>query len=243
MSLMGMLGGADSTGIFADVAEATGLDERLAEAGMEALYPAIATKLAERCNEDPGLVGRLSTLLSEDSGAADEGVVDGKAILAEIYGSQRSATAALKKAAPDLPATAVSKLAPLSAVAVAASAQQQGSALTLTGARTAAGSGSGGIVETILSALIKSAIQGALRQLTSSLTRRTGSTSRSPSRSKRKTSTRKTSTRKASTSKTKAKSKAKSTSSRSRKKTSSTRSKSSSALEDILGNILGNSRK
>lgn len=244
MSLMSVLSGADADPIFADVAEATGLAPETARHGLEAMYPAIASALTARIQDDPRLMSRVSGLLAEDSGAEDEAVVDGKAILVEIYGSQRAATAALKKTVPDLPTTALSKLGPIGAVAVAAAVQQQGSALTLTGALPAAGAGSGGIVETILSAIIKSAIQGALRQLTSSLTRatrtrRTGSTSTS----KRKTRT-KSSTRTKSKPKSKStRSKTKSATTRTRKKASSTRRTSTSALEDILGGILGTTRK
>jgi hypothetical protein len=215
MSVMGMGGGNGDQQLLAEVADATGLAPEIVRQGLDGLVPEISATLSRRLKEDASLAGRLSALLATDSGAEDEATFDGRAILAAIYGSQKAASAAMKRAASGLPASALAMLAPISAVAATAASLQPDGAMTLTGAASAAGSG-GGILGTFINAVIAGAIQGALRQV---LSKR-----RSSSRSQSSTKRRKTTKRK-------------STGTRKR------RSSSASALEDILGGILGTKRK
>lgn len=225
MTLMGMFDTTDGNRLFVQVGEAAGVDPGTARRSMDMFCPVIAAALQDKVADDPELVDDLMELLQDNSEpgiATEEAHVDGKAMLAAIFGTQKAATAALKDHADGIPAKAVPKLAAIAAVTVvAAVAERTGAApMPLAGVQTAAGGG-GSIVGTVLNALIAGAIQGVVRQLTAK--------KRSSSTRTRSTTTRR---------------KRKTTTSRRRKTTASrSRTTGSISLEDILGGIFGKSGK
>ena len=114
----------------------------------------------------------------EDFSAADpddltdaEAIDDGVAILEDIYGSGDAAIAALRGLAGDVDGAGFGKLAAISATSVVAAMAQSGSAaMPLTGAQQAIGGG--GIIDILVSSMIKGAVQAVTRQLASKRRRR-----------------------------------------------------------------------
>jgi len=225
MGLMDILRSAQDGQFFANAGQAAGVDPKLAEDALGRMGAAIAGQLHKRA-EDPDALEKLLDLLEDGDGDAflDESnfmddpelVADGEAVLADIYGSATTARKALAIAPKD---AAMNKLAAIAASAVLAvlsrqyaQPQRQG----LVGEQRAAGNGDehGGILSTIIEAVVKGAVQGATRQL-------------APKRRRRRTTsifgtTRKSTPRKRTT----------------RKKRSGTFS-----LDQIFGEILGNLRR
>jgi hypothetical protein len=225
MGLMDILRSAQNGQFFANAGQAAGVDPKLAEDALGRMGAAIAGQLHKRA-EDPDALEKLLDLLEDGDGDAflDESnfmddpelVADGEAVLADIYGSATTARKALAIAPKD---AAMNKLAAIAASAVLAvlarqyaQPQRQG----LVGEQRAAGNGDehGGILSTIIEAVVKGAVQGATRQL-------------APKRRRRRTTsifgtTRKSTPRKRTT----------------RKKRSGTFS-----LDQIFGEILGNLRR
>lgn len=174
MALIDMLASAQGGAFFANVAAATGLSAAATKTAFAALGPAIAGQLKDKAEADPQAFEDLLDLL-EDGGDADlddrnsmtgaEAVADGNAILTDIYGSRNAAIVDMRRLAGSIPEAPLEKLAALAATAVlAALARSHAKAMPLAGAQTAADSG-GGILDTIVSALVKGAVQGVARQL------------------------------------------------------------------------------
>lgn len=225
MGLMDILRSAQDGQFFANAGQAAGIDPKRAEEALGRMGAAIAGQLHKRA-EDPEALEKLLDLLEDGDGDAflddsnfmddPELVADGEAVLADIYGSATTARKALAIAPKD---AAMNKLAAIAASAVLAvlarqyaQPQRQG----LMGEQRAAGNGEehGGILSTIIEAVVKGAVQGATRQL-------------APKRRRRRTTsifgtTRKSTPRKRTT----------------RKKRSGTFS-----LDQIFGEILGNLRR
>lgn len=242
MNLIRMLEGAQGGHFYATVAASIGADAEATRAAMESLCPSIAQELQTRAAEDDGLMQALMEVLEdgsqgpplEDAGALThaEAIKDGEAILEDVYGSLAAAESALRAAAPDISGAAFPKLAAISATAVVAALVQAQMPMMLTGAQPAMSGG--GILGTIVDALVKGVMQEATRQLkrrttsrwrssrTSSRKRKTAATKRATAR---KSTTRKTTTRKASA----------------RKKAPGRRS-SSISIEDIFRDIFGSNR-
>jgi hypothetical protein len=172
MSFMSALAGTESGNIYMAAAVAAGVDPAEAEHGMAAMSPAIARKLKARAEADPEAFEDLLDLLEDNGDAVDaesiagpDAISDGNAILTDIYGSRNSAITEMRQVAGDLPETALSKLAAISATAVLASlARAHTQAMPLAGTSQAMGDG-GGLLSTIVSAVIKGAVEGASRQL------------------------------------------------------------------------------
>ena len=235
MSLMAVFDDHAGNAMLADVATVAGSDAATVRIGLDQLCPAIAERLQEQLQDDPELADDLADLLEDNvsqSVAGEDAIVDGKAMLAALFGTQKEAKAQLAAAAPDLPKKVVEKLAPIAAVTVIAAVAQQTRPVALTGVQTAASSTGGGIMGTLINAIIASAIKGVIRQLTSP-------------RSYRKTSTRKRTTSSRTKSRKSSSTKRRSTKSTSRRKTSSRSSSTRSrrnpsiSIEDILGGLFG----
>jgi hypothetical protein len=218
---MNLLGRKEQGELAQQLGQISGLRPEQAQVAMDELARLAAQQLQKAAAADPELMGRLDDLLDGDGevalGGADA-VVDGKAILGELYGSQRAALAALAGAVPEVPAGAIGRLAPVAAASVVAAVLQQRRSQPQGGALTAVGGG-GSLIGSIIGALVAGAIQGAIRQISASA-RRSTSTRRTRGTTKRARTTRKKS-----------------------KKTSATntsRRTSTVSLEDILGSIFGN---
>ena len=174
MGLIDILAGAQGGEFFANAGHAAGLDAPAAQQAIAGMAPVIAAQLRKRA-EDHEAFEALLDLISDGEGDAflddahliadPEVVKDGNAILTDIYGSKAGALKALRPQASSLDESALGKLAPITASAVlAALVRSNKGAQYLTGAQQAADEG-GGILSTIISAVIKGAVQSATRQL------------------------------------------------------------------------------
>lgn len=175
MALIDMLARAQDGAFLANVATATGLSAAATKTAVAAIGPAIAGQLKNKAEADPHAFEDLLDLLEDGGGTADlddrdamtgaEAVADGNAILADIYGSRNAAIVDMRKLAAHIAEAPLEKLAAIAATAVlAALARSHATAMPLAGAQTAAAS-NGGILDTIVSALVKGAVQGVVRQL------------------------------------------------------------------------------
>ncbi|NJO32575.1 MAG: DUF937 domain-containing protein [Rhodospirillales bacterium] len=173
MSFLNAIAGSQSGGIAEAAAAAAGVSVAEAEQVITAMSPVIARQLKAKAEANPEAFEDLLDLLEDnandidaDAIAGPEAVSDGNAILTDIYGSRNAAITEMRKAAGDMSESALTKLAAISATAVLASlARSHSGAMPLSGAQTAAGDGGGGLLGTIVQAVIKGAVQGAARQL------------------------------------------------------------------------------
>jgi hypothetical protein len=200
MALMDILRGAQNGEFFANAGRAVGVDAAVAERSLSEIAPAIVVELRERAQDAQAFEGLLD-LLEDGNGDAflDDGslmddpelVSDGKAVLADIYGSTAAAQKALAIGPDDV---ATQRLAAIAASAVlAALARSYNRPLSLTGAQQAASQeAQGGIFSTIVEAVIKGAMQGATRQLAPRRRRRRRYSSYFGTRTKRRTRRRST---------------------------------------------------
>jgi hypothetical protein len=183
MAVVEILRSAHDGEFFANAGRAAGVDAAQAERALSTLTPAIALQLRKRA-EDPQTFEALLELLEDGNGDVfldDESLMDdpelvsdGKAVLAEIYGSAAAAHKALAIRGDD---AATQQLAAIGASAVlAALARSYNRPLGLAGTQQAAGGGEqGSIFSTIVEAVIKGAMQGATRQLAPKRRRRSAS--------------------------------------------------------------------
>jgi hypothetical protein len=175
MALMDVLRSAQNGEFFANAGRAAGVGAAVAERTLGELAPQIVKQLKKRAEDSQAFEGLLDLLedgngdlFLDDAILMDdpEIVSDGKAVLADIYGSAAAAQKALKIKSGD---AATQKLAAIGASAVlAALARSYNQPLGLVGAQQAASrdeEDGGGILSTIVEAVIKGAVQGATRQL------------------------------------------------------------------------------
>lgn len=170
MALIDMLAGAQGGAFFANVAAATGLSAAAARKAIAAIGPVIAAQLKSKAEADPEAYEELLDLLEDngDAGLDDreamtgaEAVADGNAILADIYGSRNAAIVDMRKLAGNIAEAPLEKLAALAATAVlAALARSHATAQPL-----AAADAGRGLLGTIVSALVRGAVQAVVRQL------------------------------------------------------------------------------
>ena len=231
MSLMSVFDSSDGSRILADVAAAAGTDAQTVKRGLDLLCPAIAAALQEKVADDPDLADDLADLLDDNlnpSVAGEDAAVDGKAMLKALFGSQKAAKDVLSRAAPDLPEAVLTRLAPVAAVTVIAAVAEQTRPSGISGMLTVSGATGSGIVGTLLTAIISSAIKGVIRELTSARTSRTASRTRRPARTAQSRSTRSRTTRRTKS-----------------RKTAATRSRRNPeiSIEDILGGLFGTKGK
>lgn len=204
MSLIDMLRTAQDGRFFANAGQTAGVDREAAEAAVARMGPAIAAQLRKRA-EDPQALDDLLELLEDGDGDAflDESnfmddaelIKDGKAVLADIYGSAAAARKALAIAPRD---AAMTKLAAIAASAVLAVLARQYSKPAMQGLMGAQhvsrnGEAQGGLFSTIVEAVVKGVVQEATRQLKPKRRRRR-TTSIFGTRSKRRTRKRRSGT-------------------------------------------------
>lgn len=202
MALMDILEQAQGGGFLAAAGQAAGLDAGEAKVVMHALAPAIADALRERAGQDEEAFDRLLDLL-EDGGddvlsvpgalAKADALSDGKAVLKDIYGTEAKALKSGQALVADVPAAKLRKLMPIAAAAVLAALVRgrRNAPMTLAGAQTAVGDSGGGLLGTIVSAVVQGVVEGATRSLKRKTTRRRSTTTTK----RRKKTTRRRTTR------------------------------------------------
>jgi hypothetical protein len=176
MALMDLLASAQGGQFFANAGKASGMSDAAAEKAMHVLAPAIAERLHDKAKTDEDAFEKLVDLLDDDDGTFDledpasvmgaEAVADGEAILRDIYGGQAAVRPLLAKLVPGADPTSLEQLAAIAATSVlAALTQNYRAPQTLVGAQGVASSTGGGLLGTILSAVVEGAMKGAASQL------------------------------------------------------------------------------
>jgi hypothetical protein len=176
MTLMDMLKAAQGGQFFANAGAAAGIDAARAQAALGAICPAIAEALRKRA-EDEAAFDQLLDVLEDGEGDAflddpalladSEVQKDGTAILTDIYGAKDD-LATLRPLAKNLKEEELAKLAPIGAASVlAALGRANASKLGIASAQPAQeGSSGGGLLGTIVSAVVEGLAKGAARSLT-----------------------------------------------------------------------------
>lgn len=166
MTMMSILSKTENGDYFGRVGLACNMSAATAEASLARLCPAIALRLKEKSANDNNAFEALLDLLDEGddlTGLTDaEAIADGKAVLADLYGSTPAALAEMKKLAPgmsDAQSENISAIAATSVLAVLAKSYT--APATLAGSTDEAPQG-GGLMATIMAALIAGLLQ-ALR--------------------------------------------------------------------------------
>lgn len=176
MGLMDILRAAQGGDFFVNAGRAAGVDGAAAEETLSRMGPAIATQLRKRA-EDPDAFEGLLDLLEDGNGDAflddaslmddPELVSDGEAVLADIYGSAQAARKALAIPANDAATHRLAAIAASAVLAALARNYAQPQPQSLLGVQRAQGDGGerGGILSSIISAVVKGVVQEATRQL------------------------------------------------------------------------------
>lgn len=172
MSMMTILAAAQNGNYFANVAKACGIGAGEAKSSLEKLCPAIARQLKSKAQNDGEAFEALLDLLDEGGGGSgldnltdSEAIADGKAVLEDIYGSSATALAEMKRFAPGLDDAQCEKISAIAATSVlAVLAKTTSVPATLAAVSDPAPQG-GGLLGTIISAVLKGILQGLARQL------------------------------------------------------------------------------
>jgi hypothetical protein len=172
MTMMTILDAAQNGNYFANVAKACGLGAGEAKSSLEKLCPAIARQLKTKAQNDSEAFEALLDLLDEGSGSSDldnltdsEAIADGKAVLVDLYGSPSAALAEMKRLAPGLDDTQYKKISAIGATSVLAVLATTASAPATLAAVSDPAPQGGGLLATIISAVLKGIFQGLARQL------------------------------------------------------------------------------
>jgi hypothetical protein len=170
MGLIDMLASAQGGLYFASVAAACGVEEGTARSALGKIAPEIASKLRDKAEADPDSFENLLDLLEDGENSSDlddpdaitgaEAIADGKAVLKDLFGNNLSP---LKSMTPGVDGAAFDKLSAIGATSVLASLAKNYSAPQTLAGDT--GSSGGGLLGTILSAVVEGAMKGAARQL------------------------------------------------------------------------------
>ena len=181
MTMMSILAASDNGNYFASVAQSCNMSTVTAKSTLERLCPAIAAKLKAKAASDNNEFEALLDLLDEGDdldGLTDgEAIADGKAVLDDLYGSPATALAEMKKLAPGLDDSQYENISAIAATSVlAALAKSYATPATLAGSTGDAPQG-GGILATIIAAILKGLLQGARSQLAPRRRRRRSYTS------------------------------------------------------------------
>jgi hypothetical protein len=181
MTLMSILATSDNGNYFSNVAQTCSMSAGEVKSALERLCPAIAAKLKEKMRSDNNAFEALLDLLDEGddlNGLTDsEAIADGKSVLDDLYGSTPAALAKMKKLTPELSEAQSENISAIAATSVlAVLAKSYATPATLSGS-TAGAPQSGGILATIIAALIKGLLQGARSQLAPKRRRRRSYTS------------------------------------------------------------------
>jgi hypothetical protein len=176
MALIDLLANAQGGQFFANAGKVAGLPPEQTRSIMEAICPEIGLALRKYA-EQPDRFDHLLDIIEDGDADAflddpdliqdPEVAKDGAAILTDLYGSR---VKALKHFQVIVPVVDKQSLLTLSAIAassvLAALARSQRKPLGLAGAQPALGSSGGGLLGTIVSAVVEGAIKGAVRELT-----------------------------------------------------------------------------
>ena len=181
MTLMSILAASGNGSYFEDVARACNMRADEAKSTLERLCPAIATQLKSKMQSDNNAFEALLDLLDEGddlNGLTDsEAIADGKAVLDDLYGSPVAALAEMKNLAPGLDDSQYENISAIAATSVlAVLAKSYSTPATLAGSTGEAPQG-GGILATIIYAILKGLLQGARSQLAPRRRRRRSYTS------------------------------------------------------------------
>jgi hypothetical protein len=181
MTLMSILATSDNGNYFSNAAQACGMNAGEAKSVLERLCPAIASRLKAKMQSDNNAFEALLDLLDEgddlDGLTDSEAIADGKAVLDDLYGSPAAALSEMKKLAPGLSDTQYEKISAIAATSVlAVLAKSYATPATLASSMGEAPQG-GGILSTIIYAILKGLLQGARSQLAPRRRRRRSYTS------------------------------------------------------------------
>jgi hypothetical protein len=198
MTLMSILATSDNGNYFSNVAQTCSMSASDAKSALQRLCPAIAMQLHAKMQNDNNAFEALLDLLDEGgdlNGLTDgEAIADGKAVLNDLYGSPAAALAEMKKLAPGLDDSQYENISAIAATSVlAALAKSYATPATLAGSTGDAPQG-GGILATVIAAILKGLLQGVRSQLAPKRRRRRSYTSyfgtrRKTTRRKRRTKT------------------------------------------------------
>jgi hypothetical protein len=169
MSLMSILAASGTGNYFEDVAQACDMSTATAKSTLGRLCPAIAAQLKAKAQSDNDSFEALLDLLDEGddlNGLTDgEVIADGKAVLDDLYGSTPAALAEMKKLAPGLSDAQYENISAIAATSVlAVLAKSYSTPATLASSAAEAPQG-GGILATMIYAILKGLLQGARSQL------------------------------------------------------------------------------
>ena len=181
MTLMSVLATSDNGNYFSSVAQACSMSAGEAKSVLERLCPAIASRLKAKMQSDNNAYEALLDLLDEGGdldGLTDgEAIADGKAVLEDLYGSTLAALAEMKKLAPGLDDSQYENISAIAATSVlAVLAKSYAAPASLAGSTGEAPQG-GGLLTTIIYAVLKGLLQGARSQLAPRRRRRRSYTS------------------------------------------------------------------
>ncbi len=194
MSLMSILATSDNGHYFGNVAQDCSMSAGDAKSVLERLCPAIARQLQAKMQSDNNAFEALLDLLDEggdlDGLTDSEAIADGKAVLDYLYGSTPAALAEMKKLAPGLSDTQYENISAIAATSVLAVLAKSCAAPATLAASTGDALRGGGILATIIAAILKGLLQGARSQLAPKRRRRRSYTSYFGTR-RRKTTRRK----------------------------------------------------
>jgi hypothetical protein len=172
MTMMTILDAAENGNYFASVAKACGMTASEAKSNLGKLCPAIARQLKSKSQNDYEALEALLDLLDEGGGSSDldnltdsEAIADGKVVLEDIYGSPSVALTEMKGLAPGLKDTQYEKISAIAATSVLAVLARTYSAPATLAAVSDPAPQSGGILQTIISALLKGIFQSLARQI------------------------------------------------------------------------------
>jgi hypothetical protein len=169
MTLMSILATSDNGNYFDRVAQACDMSAGEARSALERLCPAIATRLKAKMQGDNNAFEALLDLLDEGddlNGLTDsESIEDGKAVLADLYGSPAVALAEMKRLVPGLSDAQYENISAISATSVLAVLAKSYATPAMLASSTGEAPQGGGILATIIAAIIKGLLQGARSQL------------------------------------------------------------------------------
>ena len=165
MTLMSILSTSDNGNYFAGVAEACSMSAGEAKSVLERLCPAIASRLKAKMQSDNNAFEALLDLLDEGddlNGLTDgEAIADGKAVLDDLYGSRAAALSEMKKLAPGLSDSQYENISAIAATSVLAVLAKSYAAPATLATSTGEAPQGGGILSTIIYAVLKGLLQGA----------------------------------------------------------------------------------
>lgn len=169
MTLMSILAASENGSYFDRVAQACNMSADEAKAVLERLCPTVAARLKAKALNDNNAFDTLLDLLDEgddlDGLTNSEAIEDGKAVLEDLYGSPAAALAEMKRLAPGSSDAQYENISAIAATSVLAVLAKSYAAPATLASRVGEAPPGGGILATIIAAIIKGLLQGARSQL------------------------------------------------------------------------------